>query len=403
MTTTSTYKGKLTNTQTQHIQTTRNQWMTTALATHQPNRPTAETAVKHLYDAHQLPQPLLTIWMDSPFGCIYAAGIIKQLFKGQLGGQLRGQLRDQLRDQLGGQLRGQLRGQLWGQLRDQLRDQLRNQLGGQLGGQLWGQLRDQLRDQLGGQLGGQLGDQLGDQLRDQLRDQLGYSLDSWYEAYWLAFYGLALPIAGLPPEPKLGALTNLITEVGWLIPMRGAVILGGRPTTIHREADGALHCATGPALAWQDGYTLHAWHGRRVPAWVIEKPTVEAIAGEPNIEVRRCAVEVLGWERFTREANLQVVIPGTRGWTYNRAAADTEAAVPDPGNPGQHLVLYDVPEHLWGSRIRLLMCTNGSTERDGTRRRYGLTVPAEISDPVEAAAWTYNLTRDEYAATMRRT
>ena len=28
--------------------------------------------------------------------------------------------------------------------------------------------------------------------------------------------------------------------------------------------------------------------------------------------------------------------------------------------------------------------TNGTPERDGTRRRYGLKVPADISDPVEA-------------------
>ena len=70
---------------------------------------------------------------------------------------------------------------------------------------------------------------------------------------------------------------------------------------------------------------------------------------------------------------------------------------------GQHLVLYDVPERLWGSRIRLLMCTNGTPEPDGTRRRYGLKVPAPISDPVEAAAWTAGLGKDEYARMVRRT
>jgi hypothetical protein len=79
------------------------------------------------------------------------------------------------------------------------------------------------------------------------------------------------------------------------------------------------------------------------------------------------------------------------------------ARVPDPGNPGQHLTLYDVPERLWGSRVRLLMCTNGSAERDGARRRYGLTVPAHIQDPLEAAAWTAGLTRDQYARMQRRT
>jgi Domain of unknown function (DUF6745) len=49
------------------------------------------------------------------------------------------------------------------------------------------------------------------------------------------------------------------------------------------------------------------------------------------------------------------------------------------------------------------MCTNGTAERDGTRRRYGLKVPAHISDPVEAAAWTAGLGKDQYAQMVRRT
>ena len=130
--------------------------------------------------------------------------------------------------------------------------------------------------------------------------------------------------------------------------------------------------------------------------WVIAAPSVEAIAAEENVEVRRCAIESLGWDQFIAEAGL---VPVTAGASADLAAAQ----VPDPGNPGQHLVLYDVPERLWGDRIRLLMCTNGTPERDGTRRRYGLKVPARISDPVEAAAWTAGLGKDDYAQMVRRT
>ena len=148
-----------------------------------------------------------------------------------------------------------------------------------------------------------------------------------------------------------------------------------------------MHCATGPAISWRDGWALYFWHGRQVPAWVIEKPTAERIAAEENTEIRRCAIESMGWDKFTETTGLTAV----------------GASLPDPGNPGAMLMLYDVPAELWGSRIRLLMCTNGSIERDGTRRRYGLTVPASIKDPVEAAAWTAGLTRSEYARMARRT
>jgi hypothetical protein len=178
--------------------------------------------------------------------------------------------------------------------------------------------------------------------------------------------------------------------------MRGAVIAGARPAVLHRDARGDLHNPVGMAVAYPDGWGFYAWHGRRVPRWVIVAPSTEAITTENNVEVRRCAIESLGWDRFIAEAGL---VPVTAGHGKDLTAA----RVPDPGNPGQHLVLYDVPERLWGSRIRLLMCTNGTPERDGSRRRYGLTVPAHISDPVEAAAWTAGLGKHEYAGMVRRT
>jgi len=224
-----------------------------------------------------------------------------------------------------------------------------------------------------------------------------------YGQHWagyLSFYDAMerLGVTGL--EPVHGQ-QQAARSCGWWWAYSGFAIATERPAQLHRDPDGALHSATGPAIVYPDGWGFHAWHGRRVDPWVIGAPTVEAIGAEQNVEVRRCAIEAMGWSRFAEEAGLVPVglTPGTR-------QASTElcnARVPDPGNPGQHLVLYDVPERLWGSRVRLLMCTNGSAERDGTRRRYGLTIPAEISDPVEAAAWTYNLTRDEYAAAQRRT
>jgi hypothetical protein len=232
-------------------------------------------------------------------------------------------------------------------------------------------------------------------------DWIYKAFNPWSDAYWLAFYDCALPIAGLLTSSKLAALAHAVTELGYWIPTRGAVIMSGRPARLCRDANGALHSADGPALAYQDGWGFWAWHGRRVPQWVVEQPTVDAIAQEPNVEIRRCAIESLGWDRFTEAAGLVPVgvVPGTS----KSSAQLCTARVPDPGNPGQHLVLYDVPDRLWGSRVRLLMCTNGSAERDGTRRRYGLTVPAHIKDPLEAAAWTAGLTRDQYALMQRRT
>ncbi|HEV2376511.1 MAG TPA: hypothetical protein VGS19_30600 [Streptosporangiaceae bacterium] len=423
------YTGTLTPDHRQFITGIRDRWMATVLSTAPVDRAATAEAVRCLYDTHKLPQPSLIIWMDSPLGCVYAAAAIGRLGD-QFRRQLLSQLRQQLHDQLGGRLWARLAGQIWGQLgnrlgdwlRDPLRRQLEDQLNGQLQHQLWGQLRGQIRGQLQGQLWdqlkGQLWDQFWDQLGGQSRIQLGdefdefdgqdedrdwddwdehlFSLFPWKDAYALAFYGCALTIAGRPADPGLGALSSVVTETGWLIPMRGVVIAGARPAVLHHDARGDLHNPVGMAVAYPDGWGFHAWHGRPVPDWVVIAPCIEAITAEENTEVRRCAIESLGWDRFIAQAGLA---PVTAGDSKSLAAAH----VPDPGNPGQHLVLYDVPERLWGSRIRLLMCTNGTPERDGTRRRYALAVPAHISDPVEAAAWTAGLRKDQYAQMVRRT
>ncbi|MCP9955552.1 hypothetical protein [Actinomadura madurae] len=47
--------------------------------------------------------------------------------------------------------------------------------------------------------------------------------------------------------------------------------------------------------------------------------------------------------------------------------------------------------------------TNGSLERDGTRREFAELVPGWIRDPVRAAAWQIGLTAHQYRETVRRT
>jgi hypothetical protein len=195
---------------------------------------------------------------------------------------------------------------------------------------------------------------------------------------------------GVTGMEQAHGLQLVAKSAGWWWACGGFAVVTERPSMLSRDANGDLHSAEGMAIDYPDGWGFWCWHGRRVPRWVIEKPTLDAIAAEPNAEVRRCAIESMGWARFAADAGLTPV-------------GKQPGGVPDPGNPGQHLVLYDVPERLWGGRVRLLMVTNGSAERDGTRRRYGLTVPAGVDDPVEAAAWTAGLSSDEYALMQRRT
>jgi hypothetical protein len=152
-----------------------------------------------------------------------------------------------------------------------------------------------------------------------------------------------------------------------------------------------LHREDGPAISW-DGWALHYWHGVRVPADLVEGDgwAPGRILTERNTEVRRCAIEKRGWHRFVIDAGLRQV----------------GAAEPDPGNPGQELRLYDLPDTLariYDEPARILVCSNASLDRDGTRRGFGLPVPAAISDPVTAAATTFGIGTEEYRSLQRAT
>ena len=182
-------------------------------------------------------------------------------------------------------------------------------------------------------------------------------------------------------------------SAGMWWPYRDFVIVSVRPERIVHERVGPdgfgshqLHCETGPALRWADGWSIWSWHGVPVPQWVVESPTVEAINAEMNSEIRRCAIESYGWDRYL---------------TSIGAAPVDEAD--DPGNPGHVLRLFDTPEQIYSEPTRLLVMSNASLDRDRTRRTYAETVPAEIGSAVAAAAWQFGVDVDVYRQLERAT
>jgi Domain of unknown function (DUF6745) len=204
---------------------------------------------------------------------------------------------------------------------------------------------------------------------------------------WFGQHDAAAVAQGGVPDFDLWAA--IVRSCGWWWPRADTCVITERTSVVRTEQvddELRLHCADGPAVVYPDGWAVHVWHGTRVPSWVIDGPTAELIAAERNVEVRRCALERFGWERFTAEANLVLV-----------------GETADPGNPGCALRLYDLPDAQWGKQSRLLLAINGSVERDGTRRNYGLRVPPWFDNPLDAAGWTYGLTGAQYALLQRRT
>jgi hypothetical protein len=196
-----------------------------------------------------------------------------------------------------------------------------------------------------------------------------------------------------PDSEWLDLWRALARSCGWWWPFERVCFLTERPVvarvTESRSSSGPgpflAHCPDGPAIAFRDGWAVHAWHGRRVPASLVEDGwDVATIFAERNVEVRRCAIEKVGWDEIERHLH-------------------RVATTADPGNPGQVLTLCDLPDGSAIRGARVLLCSNGTPDADGTRRRFGLLVPARHSDPVAAAAETYGWSRRQYESLARRT
>ena len=206
----------------------------------------------------------------------------------------------------------------------------------------------------------------------------------------MAFYDIGHRLSGGAGklQPQLDAMLHAARTCGPWYPMHGVCVIGDRPTVLERDRDGRLHCETGLAVNWSDGWATHWWHGICVPSWVIEDPTPDRILAETNTEIRRCAIESYGWDRY-----------------LDHIGATAMSVEPDPGNPGHDLALYDLPEQaqVYDAPVRLLVMDNASLDRDGTRRRFAETVPMECTSAVAAAAWQFDVAEDDYRQLARAT
>ncbi|MBE1534863.1 DUF6745 domain-containing protein [Actinomadura algeriensis] len=197
---------------------------------------------------------------------------------------------------------------------------------------------------------------------------------------------------GVPATGELQARLRMAPAVGWWWALNGVVVASPPPAEVSTDELGRLHREDGPAVRYADGFAQHCWRGRLVPPDLVDpgwgaadivRASDEELRGRAAQrfgaasyaarlsaediapDLRRCAVERLGWARFAAEAPL----------------ARVAGPVPDPGDPGCELTLHDVPAPVLGRAARVVVHSGGAA--DGAV----VLVPADAADPVAAAGW----------------
>jgi uncharacterized protein DUF6745 len=379
---------RLTKRQQDELPAIRDEWLAHGLSTQPADRVAAEKGVSDAYRAAGLEPPQVIVWLDSPLAGVIGTALVQRLLtalneggqvgaqvhgqvRGQVGAQVGAQVHGQVGGQVGAQVHGQVRGQVGAQVHGQVHGQVRGQVGGQVGGQVLGQVLGQVRGQVGAQVGGQVGGQVGAQVGAQVHGQVGgqvldlYWRAIWgqHEAGWLSWIDTFRRFGLKACEPADG-LIMVGKSAGWWWPLRGAVVLTERPSQLHRDDDGRLHCEDGAAVLYPDGWGVWAIHGVRVTQQIVERPgtlTVKEIREESNAEVRRVMIERFTPERYLRESDATLL-----------------DEVHEPPFPGLLNAQLWQTERPGDTPLVMVKCRNSSPESDGSYKDYWLRVDPEL-------------------------
>jgi hypothetical protein len=360
------------------------EWLAAVMAAGPTDREAAEAGVDRAYRSARLAPPERVVWLGSPLAGAVAVALLTGLDADLAAADPSWErVRDELQRQgqptapgrAGRPVRPRIGPLLWAEVRTLLLQQMAPGLWEQAwsatAGPLLGRLPERIR-YLQLEAGGPIDTRLGWRATERLRNQAGSGTP---EVVWCAATdGLRRVLPGLTGPERLAGLRQVTRSAGWWWPFERLAVLTDRPVALHRDQQDGLHCPDGPALAYADGFALHAWHGRPVPGELIARlPGLRAddVTAEPNLELRRVMTEWYGLDRYLRDAGGRVVGQDAYGrlWRLDRPGAEP-------------LVMVEV--------------VNSTPEPDGSHATYWLRVPPDIRSAHAAVAWTFRLNEGTY-------
>ena len=253
---------------------------------------------------------------------------------------------------------------------DQIRDQVVAQIRGQVGAQIRAQIRAQVEAQVEAQVGGNVFKAASDGFDN-------YGISAMWSS-WGAYVSFFRDVCGWrdPVLEKFVLDETIMKSCGWTWWHQNVLVISDRPMAINLDERGRLHSATGPSIAYRDGWALHHWHGVFVSPWIIEDPkriTTGLIEAEENAEVRRVMIERYGEARYIADSGLKPIAQDTFGELY-RKDFDGDAplvyvkvmnSTPEPDGSIKPYFLAVNPQHYAGEAGRFPHAAVASTWRKG--------------------------------------
>ncbi|MEU8345256.1 DUF6745 domain-containing protein [Spirillospora sp. NPDC048832] len=372
-------------------------WQVEAFATGPADRARAEAGVASAYASAGLPAPERYVWVPSPARGAVAAAVLaghgdalKESGLEDLVEQARADLgegdlgeSDLVKSGAGGSVLADVRTRPWEAMRaaacsEQGPEQW-PRTWAETGGLLWNQVQSlvtRVRAAIGEQAharslaaGNRRPTAEEERTASLLRAATLDAVLGQHDAPWLALFETLGRLDG-----PLAGLAEVARSAGWWWPYERLVILSERPSELHRDEPGRLHRGDGPALAYPDGFGLHAWRGMPIPPDFVASLTgltADRISSEENAELRRVMLEIFGYDRYLAETGARPLHRDETGVLWS---------IDLPGD--EPVVMVEV--------------VNSTPEPDGTYRTYYLRVPPDTRTARAGVAWTFGVDEADY-------
>jgi len=212
-------------------------------------------------------------------------------------------------------------------------------------------------------------------LVDCLSDlQLHNAAYGQHDASILCFYDFFAQVCGVEECKKLEGLNNVAKSCGWWWAYDSVAVLTERPRKLSLDDRARLHSDSDWSILYPDGFGYTLVHGVEVPEHVVldsSKITVKEIEGEQNVEVRRVMIEKYGQSRYLLDSGAAEIQKDDWGTLYHKDVPDDEP-------------------------IRMVKVVNSTPEPDGSFKDYFIRVSPNCQTALEAVAWTFEQTPEEY-------
>ena len=119
---------------------------------------------------------------------------------------------------------------------------------------------------------------------------------------------------------RASAYADAVESACWWYPHSDFIIVCERPTVIHRElanpatsrgwGSHRLHCETGPAVGFRDGWGVYSWHGTQVPRhWIEDRENLNPaeVLAHANVEIRAAGAAIVGWPKMLSVLKVKVI------------------------------------------------------------------------------------------------